>query len=153
MPDSGGGFEAPIPQVGDLVVSPREASGLIVRGVTTPEGCSFNLESRGNTAILPTPQAWKAGGTKINLEHWTIASDGHPLTKAMKQIPPARRARSRHHDYDEEFEQYRFEAAGFVDANEHPAAALYGCCGLPASQRCYGGRIATASGYARGALE
>ena len=47
MPDSGGGFEAPIPQVGDLVVSPREASGLIVRGVTTPEGCSFNLESRG----------------------------------------------------------------------------------------------------------
>jgi hypothetical protein len=50
----------------------------------TGDGCSWRLDVRGNTATLLSPQPCEIAGSKITMDHWTIASDGEHQRAIMK---------------------------------------------------------------------
>jgi hypothetical protein len=61
--------------------------------LTTPDGCSWNLEDHGNTAVVGKPQVCESPAGKVTLEHWTAASDGHHMVTVMKVIRETKSSR------------------------------------------------------------
>jgi hypothetical protein len=49
----------------------------------TADGCSWRLDVYGNTALLPSPQTCELTGSKITMNHWTIASNGEQQNAVM----------------------------------------------------------------------
>jgi hypothetical protein len=49
----------------------------------TADGCSWRLDVYGNTALLPSPQTCELAGSKITMNHWSIASNGEQQNTVM----------------------------------------------------------------------
>jgi hypothetical protein len=49
----------------------------------TADGCFWLLDVHGNTALLPTSETCEIAGSKITMNHWTIASDGDHQDSVM----------------------------------------------------------------------
>jgi len=56
----------------------------------TADGCSWLLDDHGNTAVLPSPQTCESAGSRITMNHWTIASDGEHQSSIMNMSQDAR---------------------------------------------------------------
>ncbi len=68
------------PQRGVVSVSKTGDHTLTAR---TADGCSWLLDDHGNTALLPSPQTCESAGSRITMNHWTIASDGEHQSSTM----------------------------------------------------------------------
>jgi hypothetical protein len=49
----------------------------------TGDGCTWRLDVYGNTALLPPPQTCEVAGSKITMNHWSIASNGEQQNTIM----------------------------------------------------------------------
>ncbi len=49
----------------------------------TADGCSWRLDVYGNTALLSSPQTCDVAGSKITMNHWSIASNGAQQNAVM----------------------------------------------------------------------
>ena len=68
------------PQKGGVSFSKTGDHTLTAR---TDDGCSWLLDDRGNTAVLTSPQTCEIPGSRITMNHWTIASDGTHQSSVM----------------------------------------------------------------------
>jgi hypothetical protein len=55
----------------------------------TADGCSWRLDVSGNTALLPSPQTCELAGSKITMNHWSIASSGTQQNTVMNMTQDA----------------------------------------------------------------
>jgi hypothetical protein len=68
------------PQTGLVSFSKAGEHALTAR---TADGCSWRLDVYGNTALLPSPQTCELAGSKITMNHWSIASNGTQQNTVM----------------------------------------------------------------------
>jgi hypothetical protein len=68
------------PQTGLVSFSKAGEHTLTAR---TADGCSWRLDVYGNTALLPSPQTCELTGSRITMNHWTIASNGTKQNAVM----------------------------------------------------------------------
>jgi hypothetical protein len=68
------------PQTG--LVSFSKSGGHTLTALTA-DGCSWRLDVYGNTALLPSPQTCELTGSKITMNHWSIASNGEQQNAVM----------------------------------------------------------------------
>jgi hypothetical protein len=80
QPGEGERANPDMPQTGAVSFSKAGDHTLTAR---TPDGCSWLLEVRGNTALLPAAQTCEIAGSTITMNHWTIASDGQTQRSVM----------------------------------------------------------------------
>jgi hypothetical protein len=74
------------PQTG--IVSFSKAGNHVLNARTADE-CSWRLNVYGNTAQLAAPQTCELAGSKITMNHWSIASDGQKQNATMNMTQDA----------------------------------------------------------------
>jgi hypothetical protein len=74
------------PQKGVVAFSKTGDHTLTAR---TDDGCSWLLDDHGNTAVLLSPQTCESAGSRITMNHWTIASDGEHQSSVMNMTQDA----------------------------------------------------------------
>jgi len=74
------------PQTGRVSFSKAGEHTLTAR---TADGCSWRLDVYGNTALLPSPQTCDVAGSKITMNHWSIASNGTQQNAVMSMTQDA----------------------------------------------------------------